>query len=183
MRPRCRAPPCTPTLSSGSPNDASSAATTKSHDAASARPVPNAAPATAPTTGTAHSWMAKNASRTWNMRSRTLSRSIVAKSSRSLPAQKCLPSPVSTTARTPSPIVSISANRSRSSRYITRSTALTGGRHMVTVATPSGASSVCSRVQGDGIRSSGARRMRKCPRPVGVGQLVRTRAARPWPPA
>ena len=65
----------------------------------------------------------------------------------------CL-APVSTTARTPSPMQSMSANRSRSSRYITRSTAFTGGRDMVMVATPSGARSVRSRVQGDDIRSS-----------------------------
>ena len=82
-----------------------------------ARPVPTAAPCTAPTTGSGQSWMAKNAARTSAIRSSAFSGRSVVNSPRSLPAQKCFPWPASTIAFAPASCPG-APNSAAISRYI-----------------------------------------------------------------
>src|SRR6185437_8339340 len=100
-RAKCVAAPSAPRSTSGSPNVASSLATTKSALPTSPTPPPRQNPCTAATTGTAHSYTAANAAKQPRFAPTSASYpSVRCISLMSTPAQNPRPFAASTTART-----------------------------------------------------------------------------------
>ena len=131
MRARCLVPPITPTVISGSPKVALSAATMTSHCDTITSPLPSAWPLTAAITGTGLRRIASNTWRTTRVRSSASSGSSAPSSATSPPATNARsPPPVSTMQRM---LGSLSAERraSRKARWAATVMAFTGGRSIM----------------------------------------------------
>ena len=151
MRCRCRPPPRTPALISGSANRARSDAMITSQHATSAKPAPTAAPLMAPITGSGQSLSAQKQSRTMlpgSSRSTMLSPSPSSRPCRR--AESCRSTPPQN-ARSPGAVkiatcASVPCRSSVNARSISRKacalSAFTGGRSKVTVAIRSSISTV-----------------------------------------